>query len=93
MGQRAQASGQRPASLAQLRAEGLPDGPESEQRGRGFRLLVVQPGSQFSRHGGVGMARTAGQAMAAAQGDWSQGAQEGGGEWAGVPGDAVAGDA
>jgi len=39
--------------------------------------------------------RTAGQAVAAAQGDWSQGAQEGGGEWSGVPGDAppVAGDA
>jgi EmrB/QacA subfamily drug resistance transporter len=37
--------------------------------------------------------RTAGQAVAAAQGDWSQGAQ-GAGEWSGVPGDApVAGDA
>ena len=38
--------------------------------------------------------RTAGQAVAAAQGDWSQGAQGGAGEWSGMPGDApVAGDA
>ena len=38
--------------------------------------------------------RTAGQAVAASQADWSQGAQQGGGEWSGVPGDApVAGDA
>ena len=38
--------------------------------------------------------RTAGQAAAAAQGDWAQGAQQGGGEWSGVPSDApIAGDA
>jgi EmrB/QacA subfamily drug resistance transporter len=39
--------------------------------------------------------REAGQAVAAAQADWGQGAQEGGGDWSAVPGDAppVAGDA
>ena len=38
--------------------------------------------------------RTAGQSVAAAQGDWSQGAQGGTGDWSGMPGDApVAGDA